>query len=495
MPLSDLPLELFAIAVIFAAGAAVFCAMMPDPLRYGRMERLAYCYPLGLTALGMPMFLFSYCGFHLNTIAVTLAVALALIAATMVRKVSLRKFFTALGESETARLSLNEFEWFLVVIILLCLGTRTLASMLAPLNDWDGVCIWGIKAKVLYFNTVKTTDYFSRPELAFSHPNYPLLWPFMYAWVCTVLGKWDDLGMLILNPVNLIVFTMLLYATLRKYVVRPVALSVTVIMASLPALLHYAECGQADVPLMLISGASLFCLFEWMSERRKDSLWLAAFLMGGALFTKQEGKILLIAQFCAGALSVWLGGPVAHRKKYFGQLVFYGAVAVIWALPWLLFECGITNYAWDFGGTGVSTFRWGEIPTLCKTIIANGLYFYNQVHLAKWDYLFPILLLGLLTQKTWRHHPWTGLLLVFILHAGAIGALFLVSRVELTMQAMEIAFERYTLVMLSPLWLLLAKCVNDAWLVWKKPASSVADESALTRAAGGRSGSQRASAR
>ena len=178
--------------------------------------------------------------------------------------------------------------------------------------------------------------------------------------------------------------------------------------------------------------------------------------------------------------------------------MLYAVVALIWALPWLLFERGITNYAWDFGGTGVSTFRWGEIPTLCKTILGNGFYFYNQVHLAKWDYLFPVLLLALLTQKSWRHHPWTGLMLIFILSmAGAIGALFLVSRVELTLQAaMEIAFERFTLVMLSPLWLLLAKCVNDAWLVWKKPAPAVSRARISTESsAGSRSGSQRANAR
>ena len=488
MPLSDLLSELFAVAVIFAAGAAVFCAIMREPLRHSRMQRLAYCYPLGLTALGMPMFLLSSWGYHLNTIAVTVAVSAALVAVVAIRKMSLRQFCLTCAESETPREPLGEFEWLMVAILVLCLGARTLASLLAPLNDWDGVCVWGIKAKVLYFNTVGTTDYFNRAELAFSHPNYPLLWPFMYAWVCTVLGKWDDLGMLILNPINLIVFTVLLYGTLRKYVVRAVALGVTVIMASLPALLHYTECGQADVPLMLISGASLFCLFDWMNSHRKDSLLLAAFLMGGALFTKQEGKIILIAQCCAGALSVWLGNAPAYRKRYIGQLVLFVCIALLWASPWLLFERGIKNYAWDFGGTGISTFRWSEIPTLCGTIIANALYFYNQVHLPKWNFLWPILALALLTQKTWRRSPWVCLLLVFVLHAGAIGALFLVSRVGLTLQEMEIAFERFTFVMLPPLWLLLAKCADDAWAVWKKPASAGAPS--LHRA-----GAQRATAR
>jgi len=71
MPLNNLPLELFAIAVILAAGAAVFCAVVRDLGHYARWERIAYCYPLGLAALGTPMFLLSYFGVHLDVVVIT----------------------------------------------------------------------------------------------------------------------------------------------------------------------------------------------------------------------------------------------------------------------------------------------------------------------------------------------------------------------------------------------------------------------------------------
>jgi dolichyl-phosphate-mannose-protein mannosyltransferase len=492
MPLNNLPLELFAIAVILAAGATVFCAIVRDLGYYARWERIAYCYPLGLAALGMPMFLLSYFGVHLNTVVITGIVIVSLVVVAVMRHVSPREFWQAGANARQPVQPFTEFEWLLLVIIVLSLGARTVASLLAPLNDWDGVCVWGIKAKIVFYNTVKTSDYFYKPEYAFSHPNYPLLWPFMYAWVCTVLGNWDDLGMLILNPVNMIVFSALMYWTLRRYVARTVALAVTAIMASLPALLHYAECGQADVTLMLISGASLFCLFDWMNHRRRDSLWLSAFLMGGALFTKQEGKILLVALLCAGMLSVWLGEAPGSRKKRVGQLALFAGIAVVWALPWLLFERGIKNYASDFGDAGISTFRWNQIPTLCGTIMGNAFHFYNQVHLPKWNFLWAILGFALLTQKTWRHNPWICLLVVFVIHAAAIGILFLASSVELTLQAMEIAFERFTLVMLPPLWLLLAKCADEAWTVWKTSPSPDGQPSSH---AANRGGSQRTIAR
>jgi hypothetical protein len=60
------------------------------------------------------------------------------------------------------------------------------------------------------------------------------------------------------------------------------------------------------------------------------------------------------------------------------------------------------------------------------------------------------------------------LVVVFLLHAGAITLIHLASQVPLTL-AHEFALERYTLIMLPPLWLLLAKSVDEWWAIWKTP--------------------------
>ncbi len=55
----------------------------------------------------------------------------------------------------------------------------------------------------------------------------------------------------------------------------------------------------------------------------------------------------------------------------------------------------------------------------------------------------------------------------------------LASRWDITLPALEIAMERFTFVMLTPLWLILAKCADDAWTIWKRGrASEVAPVSA-----------------
>lgn len=468
MPLPDnLPALVFAVLVIFFAGTVVFYAVVRNPTRFSRLERVTYCYPLGLSALSMPMFVASWAGFHIHVLPTLLMLGTAAVIAYAFRRMPLSTLWKPSPEAVPMK-PFDEFEWFLFVIIVGCLLVRTLTSLIIPLNDGDGHAIWCLKAKVLYYDTVRTTDYFTRRELSYSHAPYPLLVPVMYAWVSTVVGQWDDLGIFILNPINLVAFASLLFCTLRRFAVRPVALAITAMLSSLPALMHYAECGQADVPLMLISGAALFQLLDWMQHReRTDSLWLAAVLMGGALFTKQEGKFILIAQFCAGMLSIWLLASAGQRKKLFGQLIAFGGLAVLWCLPWLLFEMGVQNLASDFGGRSLADFRWSELPVLLKTITLNALMFQNQANLPKWNIIWPIFVLAIVAFGIWRQPPWNCLLLVFLVHAGLIGGAFLISRVPLTMQTMEVAFERFTMVMMTPLWLILGKCTNDAWLEWK----------------------------
>jgi hypothetical protein len=459
---------LFAAAVIFVAGGVVFYAIVREPTRYFRLERVAFCYPLGLAALGMPMFLLSWAGVRMAVWHILLLVGAAAAAVFAIRRVPIPEFCAPKKDAEP-RKSFTEFEWLLVAVIVACLGARTVACLLAPLNDWDGICIWGLKAKIFFFTTVHDTDFFQNQQNAFSMVVYPLLWPFMYTWVCTVLGKWDDLGMLILNPINMWVFAALLYCTAKKFTPRTVALAVTAMMASLPASMHYAETAQADIPIMLISGASLFCLFDWMQHRRTDSILLAAVLMGGALFTKNEGVIIFGAHLCAAILSIFLAGQTAERKKFAAQLGIYFAVAAAMAAPWFWFRRTITVYDWAHSGTGIGTMRWGEISTLAGIIVDNALKFHNAVQLPKWNILWPIFVAATAFSFTKiARHPWICLLFAFLLHAGGVAAVFLASRAPLTFQNLEIGFERYTLIMLPPIWMLLAYEANHFWQIWRE---------------------------
>jgi 4-amino-4-deoxy-L-arabinose transferase-like glycosyltransferase len=421
----------------------------------------------------MLLFLLSWAGFHVRVITVVPLIVVAALLLFAARRLSLRKFLMQPAENFSRR-PLDEFEVFLILVIIACLGARIVASLLAPLNDNDGIAEWGLKAKIFYHNTIKTTDYFQRREFSFSNHSYPLLLPLMYAWMCAAIGQWDDLGMLILNPLNLVAFAPLLYFQARRLASRKVALAVTAIASSVPALLHYTECGQADVPLMLISGASVFCLCQWMMSRRFDSLMLAAVLAGGAMFTKNEGVILLALYLGTASLSVLTQSPRTEWKRLFGHILMYALVASFLALPWFLFShWHVTNWNAFSQHMSLSTVRWHEIPAMMSLHWANWIHFHNSVQLPKWNILWPLLLITMLLSKSPCRHPGYCLLLISLGQFVAFSLLYLAAPDALVLgSGMEFGTERETLVLLPPLWLLLAQCAEEHWTIWRQMRSN-----------------------
>jgi len=466
---NNFPALLFAVFVIVAAGGVAFYVIEPEPLHYRWWERLAYCYPLGMAALGMPMFLMSWAGHRLHVAPIVGLIGFSAVVAYAIRRAPLTPY-VRLRRNAEPRVPLSEMEWSLVAIILACLIARTMASLITPMNDWDGICVWGLKAKVVFFETVRTTRYFNRNELQYSHPIYPLLVPFMYAWVATVLGHWDDVGIFILNPVNVIVATALLYGALRRQTSRMTSLAVTAAFASFPALMNYAECAQGDVPLMLLNAASLYCLFDWMQSRRLPSLLMAGFLIGGAMFTKEEGKIILVTHTVVIALSILMAAAPAERKKLFGHLGLYLLIAGIWILPWVIFQRSIPAGEDQFRAVTASNIRWSELPTLIHAIVGqNALHFYNTYGYPKWNIFWLMAVPYILFSRTTRSYPYGLLLLIFLLHAAAVLLIWLASTDPIKLDMNEFGWERYILIMMPPIWLLLGKCVDEWWAVWKSP--------------------------
>jgi len=234
--------------------------------------------------------------------------------------------------------------------------------------------------------------------------------------------------------------------------------------------MHYTECAQADIPLMLIGGASLFNLFGWLRERHKESLILAAVLMAGALFCKQEGQIEFAAHVAGAALSILIASRAGERKKLIGQLGLYLLIAGVLIAPWIIYRSTIPLAAWQMGGEATSKMRWDQAPVLLDAIIANCLHWYNGVGLPKWNIFWPLVGAFVLLSRSTRQYPWNCLLAIFIAHGAVVGLTFLCWAGKIGDN--EFGYERFTLIMLPPLWLVFAQCVQEWWSVWKIPAKA-----------------------
>lgn len=186
---------------------------------------------------------------------------------------------------------------------------------------------------------------------------------------------------------------------------------------------------------------------------------------------KHEGQILFGVQVLVAAAVILRGTPRSERRRLCGHLGYYIGIAMVMFLPWLVYRSTIPKEAWQLGGEGFSRLRWEQLPTFLYAIGQNALHWYNGVGLPKWNLLWPVIVLFVLLSKSTWQTPWVWLLVVFLVHAGVIIMIHLASHVELTL-GHEFALERYTLAMLPPLWLLLAKCTDEWWAIWKRPQAA-----------------------
>ena len=151
-------------------------------------------------------------------------------------------------------------------------------------------------------------------------------------------------------------------------------------------------------------------------------------------------------------------------------------VAGLLITPHLLFQRTLPPWTVHYHGITWANLRLRELPAFLWMIIQNALHFTNGVGLPKWNILWPLMLLLLVMSKSPRRYPWNSLVAMFILHAAAVSLVFLCITDPYVLGGFEFGFERYTLIMLQPLWLVFAKCVEEWWQLWK-PAPEVVTSS------------------
>jgi hypothetical protein len=86
-------------------------------------------------------------------------------------------------------------------VVALGIAAYALRSLTEPLWANDYLAIWGLKGKTIHGASALPRRLFSDPSLGFSHPEYPLGLPFLYAGVAFLAGRWDDHALALLFPV------------------------------------------------------------------------------------------------------------------------------------------------------------------------------------------------------------------------------------------------------------------------------------------------------
>ena len=227
------------------------------------------------------------------------------------------------------------------VVVLAGVALYVLRTVTEPMWSNDYIAIWGLKGKTIHAAEAVPSRLYQDPSLGFSHPEYPLGLPFLYAGVSFLTGRFDDHAMALLFPFFQIATLFALYGWLRRHgTSRVVAGWATAILACFEPLYSAFTTGLAEVPLalgLLFFGTALADALEGDPGALRRTA-LASTLIAA---TKNEG-LFFAAAGCAIAL---LFGSQRRFKAAFAALptalVVY-ALHVLWRgrLPLRDFDFG-----------------------------------------------------------------------------------------------------------------------------------------------------------
>lgn len=233
----------------------------------------------------------------------------------------------------------------LLAAITFAIGAVALwAYAVAPLDEYDGWALWGLKARALAALGSADPQVFASSAYVGAHLEYPLAIPVLYALPLTVAGTFDS---------NLIVMQSLLVGiagiaalwSLLRDRVRPVVLwAWLAAIAATPAVTEQLGTGYADLQLALFVAAGVVCLARFAEQGDGAYLALGTLFLAAAALSKNEGAL-----FATAAILATLA--VARERRW--SVLLCGACIVAVLVPWHLWAAvhDLTSSDYDLGSS------------------------------------------------------------------------------------------------------------------------------------------------
>lgn len=164
--------------------------------------------------------------------------------------------------------------------------------LLAPHGGWDAWAIWNLKARFLARAGVQAM---SHPDLAWSHPDYPLLLPSLVASLWVLAGKESTVAPAMVACGLLIGLGLVTGCAVGLLRGRAHGLLAAALVWGTPSVITQGVSQYADLPLSFFITSALAVALAFQATERKLSLvGLAGLLAGGAAWTKNEGLVFLL---------------------------------------------------------------------------------------------------------------------------------------------------------------------------------------------------------
>jgi hypothetical protein len=202
------------------------------------------------------------------------------------------------------------------------------AFRVAPLNRYDAWAIWALKGHALYAFGWADPVVFAGASYRFANLDYPLLLPSLEAIDFRAMGAFDT-RLLHVQFLLLLVATMLALFALLRDRVHPLILWLSLLALALaPAVFDQLLTAYADLPLALAFGVGVAAAGRWVITNERWALALATFCFAGALLTKNEGSLFVIAVFL---------GLLTASRAHWRALAIAASADILLLLPWRIY--------------------------------------------------------------------------------------------------------------------------------------------------------------
>jgi len=263
------------------------------------------------------------------------------------------------------------------------------AFRVAPLNRYDAWAIWALKGHALYAFGWADPVVFAGASYRFANLDYPLLIPSLEAVDFRTMGAFDTRLVHVQFLLFLVAALLALFALLRDRVPSLVLWLSLFALALAPAVFDQLLTAYADVPLALVFGVGVGAAGRWVITNERWALALASFCFAGALLTKNEGSLFVLA--------VFLGLLVTAHTRW-RALAVAASADLLLLLPWRIYvhshQLHDINYSlgdsFDYGhvhsrlGVGPIAFRtlaeqmldpqqWGLLVAIFAALLAAAL--------------------------------------------------------------------------------------------------------------------------
>ncbi|MEP6598389.1 MAG: hypothetical protein ABJB98_02940 [Actinomycetota bacterium] len=220
-------------------------------------------------------------------------------------------------------------DWLFLAVAAIAAVLLSWGTSAAPVISNDEYAIWAVRGRALWMMGRLDPAIFLGANADFQHLDYPLGVPALISWGDQLAGHVDD-GSAHILLISLIAAMLAVVGWALNALAGPLAgIGGTLLVAGTPGLLSkWGVLLMADTPQVAFAVSLVLMLAVWVRRGGGDLLVVAAVMGAGALATKVEGALFVVAAFAA-ALAVAPGGRAARRPV----LISFGA-AVASAIPW-----------------------------------------------------------------------------------------------------------------------------------------------------------------